>query len=68
MKRYDENGPFLITKEVGAGLTLLDAGGDFADNIMAYGSKWLGSEAFISFDRQAIKLLSEQGETAQLLA
>ena len=52
---------------VEAGLAMLDAGGDFADGIMAYEGKWLGGETFVSFDRQAVKLLSEQGERAQLL-
>jgi predicted nucleic-acid-binding protein len=53
---------------VEAGLALLEAGGDFADGIMAHEGKWLGGETFVSFDRQAVKLLSEQGEAAQLLA
>ena len=52
---------------VEAGLAMLDAGGDFADGIMAHEGKWLGGETFVSFDRQAVKLLSEQGEAAQLL-
>ena len=53
---------------VEAGLALLEAGGDFADGIMAHEGKWLGGETFVSFDREAVKLLSEQGEAAQLLA
>ncbi|OYV62857.1 MAG: VapC toxin family PIN domain ribonuclease [Acidiphilium sp. 21-62-4] len=53
---------------VEAGIAMLDAGGDFADGIMAHEGKWLGGETFVSFDRQAVKLLSEQGESAQLLA
>ncbi len=52
---------------VEAGLVLLDAGGDFADGIMAHEGKWLGGETFVSFDRKAVKLLSERGEAAQLL-
>jgi predicted nucleic-acid-binding protein len=52
---------------VEAGLALLDAGGDFADGIMAYEGKWLGGETFVSFDKKAIALLSRQGEAAQLL-
>ncbi len=52
---------------VEAGLALLEAGGDFADGIMAHEGKWLGGETFVSFDRQAVKLLSEQGEAAQFL-
>jgi predicted nucleic-acid-binding protein len=52
---------------VEAGLALLEAGGDFADGIMAHEGKWLGGETFVSFDKKAITLLSKQGEAAQLL-
>lgn len=52
---------------VEAGLALLEAGGDFADGIMAYEGKWLGGETFVSFDKKAVALLSKQGESAQLL-
>lgn len=50
-----------------AGLALLDAGGDFADGIIAYEGRWLGAEVFVSFDRQATKLLTERGESVRLL-
>jgi len=50
---------------VEAGLAVLDAGGDFADGVIAYEGSWLG--AFISFDRQAVKLIEAQGTTARLL-
>ncbi len=50
------------------GLALLEAGGDFADGIMAHEGKWLGGETFVSFDKQAVTLLSQQGEASQLLA
>ena len=53
---------------VEAGLALLHAGGDFADGIMAYEGRWLGGEAFVSFDRQAVEPLSEQGHAARLLS
>ena len=52
---------------VEAGLALLDAGGDFADGVMAHEGKWLGGETFVSFDRQAVKLLTAQGQAAKLL-
>lgn len=52
---------------VEAGLALLEAGGDFADGIMAHEGKWLGGETFVSFDKKAVTLLSNQGEAAQLL-
>ena len=51
-----------------AGLALLEAGGDFADGVMAYEGTWLGGESFVSFDRKAVKLLSEQGEAARFLS
>src|ERR1700736_5543550 len=51
-----------------AGLALLDAGGDFADGVIAYEGKWLGADTFVSFDKRAVKLMEEQGESARLLA
>lgn len=53
---------------VEAGLALLDAGGDFADGIMAHEGKWLGGEIFASFDKKAISLLAKQGEATRLLS
>ncbi len=53
---------------VEAGLALLDAGGDFADGIMAYEGTWLGGETFVSFDKKAVSLLRKQGEAARLLS
>ncbi|MDE2517260.1 MAG: type II toxin-antitoxin system VapC family toxin [Rhodospirillales bacterium] len=53
---------------VEAGLAVLEAGGDFADGIMAHEGKWLGGETFLSFDKKAVALLSQQGVAAQLLA
>ncbi|HEX3971783.1 MAG TPA: type II toxin-antitoxin system VapC family toxin [Stellaceae bacterium] len=53
---------------VEAGLAHLDAGGDFADGVIAYEGRWLGAEAFVSFDRQAVKLMTDRGESARLLA
>jgi predicted nucleic-acid-binding protein len=53
---------------VEAGLALLEAGGDFADGIIAYEGTWLGGETFVSFDRKAVTLLSELGESARLLS
>jgi predicted nucleic-acid-binding protein len=50
-----------------AGLTMLDAGGDFADGVIAYEGRWLGGETFVSFDRKAVELLKAQGQTARLL-
>jgi predicted nucleic-acid-binding protein len=53
---------------VEAGLALLDTGGDFADGIIAYEGRWLGAETFVSFDRQAAKLLAERGGSVRLLS
>jgi predicted nucleic-acid-binding protein len=52
---------------VEAGLAMLEAGGDFADGIMAHEGKWLGGEVFVSFDKRAVALLTERGEEAKLL-
>jgi predicted nucleic-acid-binding protein len=53
---------------VEAGLVPLEAGGDFADGVIAHQGQWLGGEIFVSFDRQAVALLRNQGVTTQLLA
>ena len=44
-----------------AGLAVLESGGDFADGAVAYEGKELGGDIFVSFDRQAVKLLARQG-------
>ena len=51
-----------------AGLAVLDAGGDFADGVIAYEGNWLGADAFVSFDKKAVKLIEAQGGSARLLA
>ena len=53
--------------ESSTGLALLKAGGDFADGVIAYEGSWLGAEAFVSFDRQAVELLAANGRAARLL-
>jgi predicted nucleic-acid-binding protein len=50
-----------------AGLRMLDAGGDFADGVIAFDGQLLGGETFVSFDKQAVKLLQEAGSEAVLL-
>ena len=52
---------------VEAGLSALDAGGDFADGVIAYEGSWLGGETFVSFDKKAVALLKAQGQQARLL-
>ena len=53
---------------VEAGLSALDAGGDFADGAIAYEGEWLGAEEFVSFDSKAVSLLQAQGNRARLLS
>jgi predicted nucleic-acid-binding protein len=50
-----------------AGLAMLDAGGDFADGVIAYEGRWLGAETFVSFDKKAVEMLAAQGQAARLL-
>jgi predicted nucleic-acid-binding protein len=52
---------------VAAGLTMLDAGGDFADGVIAYEGRWLGAETFVSFDKKAVEMLTAQGLEARVL-
>lgn len=52
---------------VEAGLLVLEAGGDFADGVIAYEGNWLGGETFVSFDKKAVALLAAQGYSVQLL-
>lgn len=51
-----------------AGLALLEAGGDFADGVIAFEGSWLGAEAFLSFDKKAAKLIKAQGGAVRLLS
>ncbi len=54
---------------VEAGLRTLEAGGgDFADGVIVYDGNWLGGETFVSFDKRAVSLVSQQGRHARLLA
>ena len=50
-----------------AGLAVLEAGGDFADGVIAFDGQWLGGETFVSFDKKAVILLTAQGQSARLL-
>ena len=50
------------------GVAVLEAGGDFADGVIALEGQWLGGETFVSFDKPAIALLTAQGQSASLLA
>ena len=53
---------------VEAGLSMLDAGGDFADGVIAYEGNWLGGETFVSFNKKAVALLKAQGQQARFLS
>jgi len=51
-----------------AGLEALEAGGDFADGVIAHEGAWLGADAFVSFDKQAVKLVKASGGAARVLS
>ncbi len=53
---------------VDAGLAVFNAGGDFADGLIAYEGSWLGGETFVSFDKKAVSLIAKQGQQAKVLA
>lgn len=51
-----------------AGLDFMARGGDFADGIIAFEGRSLGADSFLSFDRQAVKLIESSGGLARLLS
>jgi predicted nucleic-acid-binding protein len=53
---------------VEAGLAVLNAGGDFADGLIAYEGNWLGAEIFVSFDKKTVTLLAKQRYATKLLS
>ena len=50
-----------------AGLAALQAGGDFADGVIAYEGYWLKAETFVSFNRATVALLTAQKHRTQQL-
>ena len=50
-----------------AGLAVQEAGGDFADGVIAYEGHWLGAQTFVSFNKKAVALLEAQGQSARFL-
>lgn len=52
---------------VEAGLAVLEAGGDFADGVIAHEGHWLGGETFVSFDKKAVALRATAGHPSRLL-
>ena len=49
------------------GLGLLDAGGDFADGVIAMAGSALGGDQLVTFDRQAAALLERCGQKVVIL-
>jgi predicted nucleic-acid-binding protein len=49
--------------EIGAGLRMMHKGGDFADGVNDYIGRQMtrGASVFVSFDKKAVRLLTEQG-------
>lgn len=52
---------------VEAGLAMMDAGGDFADGVIAFEGRLRGADIFVSFDSKAVKILKAHREAARLL-
>jgi predicted nucleic-acid-binding protein len=52
---------------VEAGLSALDADGDFADGVIAFEGQWLGGKTFVSFDKKAVAVLTANKQAAHLL-
>jgi hypothetical protein len=46
---------------------MLDAGGDFADGVIAFAGRQMGGAVFASLGRQAVELVKAAGGEAQLL-
>ena len=53
---------------VEAGLAVLNAGGDFADGVIAHEGAWMGAKTFVSFDKAAVARLSALGHETRLLS
>jgi predicted nucleic-acid-binding protein len=68
IRRLIDSGNVTTNRSVAeAGLSLLEAGGDFADGVIALEGNWLGGETFLSFDKKAVKLIDARGGTTRLL-
>jgi predicted nucleic-acid-binding protein len=67
IRRLIESGNVVVNRPAAeAGLKMLDRGGDFADGAIAYEGRWLGGEAFVSFDKKAVNLMRAAGATARV--
>lgn len=51
-----------------SGLKVMEAGGDFADGVIAFEGTQLGGEEFVSFDKKAVEAIAKQGLKARLLS
>lgn len=54
-------------RAVEAGLRVLEAGGDFADGVIAYQGRSLGGEIFLTFDKRAEARVKAEGFATHLL-
>jgi predicted nucleic-acid-binding protein len=50
------------------GLAFLEQGGDFADGVIDFSGRMMGGDAFVSFDRKAVRIVAETGRAARLLS
>ncbi|HVV65639.1 MAG TPA: type II toxin-antitoxin system VapC family toxin [Rhizomicrobium sp.] len=53
---------------VEAGLQVLQNNGDFADGVIAHEGRWMGCNTFVSFDKQAVRLVAATGRKTQVPA
>ena len=53
---------------VEAGLAVLRAGGDFADGVIAWQGAAMGGESLVTFDRDAVRVLTKVGMRARIAA
>ena len=53
---------------VEAGLAMLYEGGDFADGVLSFEGRQSGAATFVSFDKDAVRVLKKQGHSARLLS
>jgi predicted nucleic-acid-binding protein len=62
------DGVVLDWPAVQAGLLIVEAGGDFADGVIAHLGRAAGAETFVSFDQKAVALLAQCGHAARVPA
>ena len=56
-----------VNRPADAGLAVLDAGGDFADGLIALEGQWLGGDTFVSSDKKSVSVLEQQGQASRVL-